>query len=86
MLTRNFKVLNDTGLHARPASELCKICKGFKSNANILFGEKNVNLKSVISILTGEITKDSEITVQVNGEDEQKAMEALHVFFENLDD
>lgn len=84
MKTKEFTIQNPTGLHARPASDLCKLCKSFQSDIRILTGEKKLNAKSVVSILTGELVKGKTIQVTAEGADEEKAITALTAFFENL--
>ena len=43
-------IKNETGLHARPASELVKLANKFKCNINIELNGKNPNAKSIIAI------------------------------------
>jgi phosphocarrier protein HPr len=86
MIRKDFIIKNRTGLHARPASDLCALCKGLESNIRILCGPKNINPRSVVSILTGDMGQGKAITVEVDGSDEEKACEALSVFFSELKD
>ena len=84
MVQKDFKICNEVGLHARPASELCALCKQFESEIKGSTQKKGFNLKSVISILTAEIKKDTTISVEVNGTDEEQAMSKLTEFFDGL--
>jgi len=86
MVSKEFTIKNSTGLHARPANNLCKLCKSFQSDIRILSGGKKLNAKSIVSILTGELVKGKFIQVTANGEDENEAMTALTEFFDNLSD
>mgnify|MGYP000227014683 CR=1 FL=1 len=70
-------IQNPTGLHARPAKVLVTLAKQFKSEIRLLFGEKNVNAKSMVSVLTLGAVSGSAITVQVHGEDEDAALAEL---------
>jgi phosphocarrier protein FPr len=70
-------IQNKTGLHARPAKVLVNLAKQFKADITILHGEKKANAKSMVSILTLGATRGSRITVQVSGEDEEKALVEL---------
>jgi multiphosphoryl transfer protein len=67
-------IKNETGLHARPAKVLVNLAKQFKSNISIQHGGKRANAKSMISVLTLGAVRGSEIVVQVDGEDEEKAI------------
>ena len=84
MVRKDFVIKNEVGLHARPASELCALCKKFESSIMINSTKKTFNPKSVISILTAEIKKGSKITVEVVGADEEHAMSELTTFFDKL--
>ncbi len=68
---------NRTGLHARPAKVLVNLAKQFKSDIRLQYGEKKANAKSMVSVLTLGAVSGSEITVQVEGEDEEKAIAEL---------
>ncbi|MBN1921982.1 MAG: HPr family phosphocarrier protein [Anaerolineae bacterium] len=51
MQTFEIIIQNRTGLHARPAKELVNLAKTFKSNIRIAHGAKQVNAKSLISLV-----------------------------------
>jgi len=67
-------IQNQTGLHARPAKVLVNLAKQFKSDIHLQHKSKRVNAKSMVSVLTLGAVRGSEITVQVNGVDEEKAI------------
>ena len=67
-------IQNKTGLHARPAKVLVNLAKQFKSNISLHHGGKRANAKSMVSVLTLGAVNGSDITVQANGEDEEKAI------------
>ncbi|MDO4712035.1 MAG: HPr family phosphocarrier protein [Peptostreptococcaceae bacterium] len=77
MLKRELIVQNKTGLHARPASEFVKKASTFRSSVFIEFGEKNINAKSIVGLLSAGIGYGSRLVLAVEGEDENEAMEAL---------
>jgi multiphosphoryl transfer protein len=65
---------NRTGLHARPAKVLVNLAKQFKSDIRLQHGAKRANAKSMVSVLTLGAVSGSEITVQADGADEEKAI------------
>jgi phosphocarrier protein FPr len=65
---------NRTGLHARPAKVLVNLAKQFKSDIRLRYGEKRVNAKSMVSVLTLGAVSGSAITVQADGVDEEQAI------------
>lgn len=68
---------NPTGLHARPARLFVDIAKQFKSTIRVRHNEKQVNAKSLISLLTLGVKHGQGISVEVDGEDEAVAIETL---------
>lgn len=80
---------NETGLHARPASGLVKLCKSYKSTIQIIHGEENekvIDAKSIINVLAGGLKQHTEIQLRVEGEDEVTAGPAIVSYIENLTD
>lgn len=68
---------NPTGLHARPAKVFVNTAKQFESDIRVQHGEKQVNAKSAISILTLGVECGGEIRISLDGPDEDAALEAL---------
>ena len=74
---------NETGLHARPAGELAKLAATFKSDINLNVNGKTVSAKSILGIMSLGIKTNTEIEIECDGEDENKAMEEILKAFEN---
>lgn len=74
---------NETGLHARPASELAKIASKYESNINLNIGDKKVNAKSILNIMAAGIKASTEIIIECDGKDEEEAMQELIKGFNN---
>src|SRR6266540_1580939 len=70
-------ILNETGLHARPAKVLVNLAKQFKSNISLQHKGKRANAKSMVSVLTLGAVRGSDITVQAEGVDEETAIAEL---------
>lgn len=77
MISEKVILLNETGLHARPASVFVNTATKFKSDLIVVKGEKQANAKSILSVLGLGISKGTEITITANGPDEEKAVKAL---------
>lgn len=69
------------GLHARPATDLVKICMGIKSDITLIKGETFVNPKSILGIMSLGASHGTALAVQVNGVDEDEAIGKLQAFF-----
>ena len=68
---------NPTGLHLRPAGNLCKEAMKYKSMITFQFRDTTANAKSVLSVLGACVKSGDEITLICEGEDEQEALDAL---------
>lgn len=83
MLSQAIKIKNPTGLHLRPAGNLCKEAMKFKSKITFEYRGNTANAKSVLSVLGACIKSGDEITLICEGEDERKALEALIAYIES---
>ena len=68
MLSKTLTIENSEGLHMRPAGVLAKAVTKFE------FGDKRINAKSLINIISACIKTGAEITFECDGEDEEAAM------------
>ena len=82
-LMRKVRVKNALGLHARPATAIVKLLQGTRSAVLFTYRKETVNARSIMSILMLAATKNSFITVVVDGEDAQDTMEKIVHAFEN---
>lgn len=76
-MEKSVKIVNETGVHARPAAALVELATKFTSEINIETSGKKVNAKSIMNILGLGLQKDTEVTFSANGEDATEAVEAL---------
>lgn len=83
MVRQKVVIKNPTGLHLRPAGNLCKEAIQFKSLITFTFRENTANAKSVLSVLGACVKCGDEIEITCNGEDEQEALAALVKAIEN---
>lgn len=80
MYTERTRIVNDTGIHARPAGEFAQTAKQFACKItvrNITAGGDSVNAKSLVRIMGEEFVKGSEIEIAADGEGEKEAVEKL---------
>lgn len=80
------RVINEVGLHARPAAEFVKLAGQFKSNLqvrNITRNSNTVDAKSILSVLTLGVEKGHEIELTGDGVDELEAIGALRNLIES---
>ena len=77
MTARTVKVLNATGLHARPAGLFMETANRFRSAVRVAKGERSVNCKSALGLMLLEVAPGCEIVIKAEGEDEEQAADAL---------
>lgn len=77
MVEKQFKVIDATGIHARPASLLVSVANKFQSDINLIHNEKKVNLKSILGVMSLGIGMGEEFKISAEGSDEQDALDAL---------
>ena len=83
MVTKKIVISNPTGLHLRPAGNLCKVAMNYKSHITFMYGENSANAKSVLSVLGACIKCGDELEFKCEGPDEVEAMNALVDAIEN---
>lgn len=83
MLSQAIKIMNPTGLHLRPAGNLCKEAMRFKSKITFEYRGNIANAKSVLSVLGACIKSGDEITLICEGEDEREALQSLIAYIES---
>jgi phosphotransferase system HPr (HPr) family protein len=84
MVSKKVMINLSSGLHARPASQLVSLAKGFSSRFRFRCGEKTASGTSIISILALGLTSGSEVEVEADGMDEHTALDHVVAFLENL--
>ena len=82
-LLRKVRVKNTLGLHARPATVIVKLLQGTMSNVSFTYRKETINAKSIMSILMLAATKNSLITIVVDGDDANETMQKIVDAFEN---
>jgi phosphocarrier protein HPr len=79
------KVKNPQGLHARPASVIVRLLQESRSEVHFTCKKATVNARSIMSLLTLAASKNSQILIEVEGEDAENTLEKLvHAFEEKF--
>lgn len=68
------KILNEEGLHARPAGIFAKVAASFQSKIEVAYNGRVINAKSSMSLMTLGLSKDSEIAIRAEGPDAEQAL------------
>lgn len=77
MVEKTIEITNPTGLHARPAALFVQTAGKFTSNIWIKTGQKKVNAKSIMGLISLAVSNGTEITIVADGEDEDLAVKEI---------
>jgi phosphocarrier protein HPr len=77
------KVLNEEGIHARPAGILVKLANNFSCDIELLVDDNTVNAKSIMSIMGLGLIKDTVVTIKADGADAEVALAEISALFNN---
>lgn len=77
MEIHKYKVTTATGIHARPATQLVQIASKFNADMKLEYRGKEVNLKSIMGVMSLGIGQNAVITVIADGSDENRASAAI---------
>ncbi|KZY59178.1 phosphocarrier protein HPr [Oleiphilus sp. HI0071] len=83
MLCETVEIINDLGLHARAAAKFVECTCHFESSFLISKDGREVDGKSIMSVMMLAASKGTEISIQVEGPDETKALAALKALISN---
>lgn len=83
MLESRIKISNRLGLHARAAAQLVRLASGFKSKIKLQRTDNAIiaDAKSILSVLTLAASKGVQLQIEVEGEDETEALQAIEDIF-----
>ena len=76
-VSRVVVIENEQGLHARPAEMFARTALGYESQVAVIRGDRRVDGKSIIELLTMGATQGTELVVEASGRDAAAAVEAL---------
>jgi phosphocarrier protein HPr len=77
MIKSSITISNKLGLHARASAKLTKLAGGFASDIHLSRNGRRVNAKSIMGVMMLAAGIGSTIEIEVEGADEQQAMDAL---------
>ncbi|EEQ26058.1 phosphocarrier protein HPr [Lactobacillus gasseri] len=77
MEKREFHIVAETGIHARPATLLVQATSKFNSDINLEYNGKSVNLKSIMGVMSLGVGQGADVTITADGDDAKEAIEAI---------
>lgn len=82
MIKSSITISNRLGLHARASAKLTKLAGSFGSEIHLSRNGRRVNAKSIMGVMMLAAGMGSEIEIEVEGSDEQPAMDALRALID----
>ena len=83
MLIQTVTIINKLGLHARAAALFAKTAAQYSSQIKVGLKGKQVDAKSVMSLMLLAANQGTEIILEAEGDDQQEAMEAIVAVINN---
>ena len=83
MRTFTYTIKDELGIHARPAGMLAKTAKTLDSEITITLGEKSAVATKLMALMGMGVKKGDTVTVEVDGADEDAAVDGIKAFFES---
>lgn len=83
MIEKTTVVKNPHGLHARPAARFVQISAAFGGDVSLVKGDKEVNAKSILSVMGLGVEPGSEVTIRLNGDGGEVVLSSLAAILED---
>lgn len=80
MIQKSIQIKLETGLEARPVAMLVQVASQFESTVYINSGDRKVNAKSIMGMMSLGLDNGAEITVAADGSDEEAAVTEIEKF------
>lgn len=77
MYKKEATVCLKNGLEARPIALLVQVASQYESSIYVEYGEKRVNAKSIMGMMTLVLATGDKVTISADGKDEEKAVESI---------
>jgi phosphocarrier protein HPr len=77
VIERQATIVNQEGLHARPAARIVRLASTFESDIELVKDGFDVNGKSIMGVMMLAAECGSSITIRAKGPDAEQAVQAL---------
>lgn len=86
MVERNVIIGNKLGMHARASAQFVSFVYRFKCDITLIKDNRKANAKSILNLLMLSLNCGSEVTVRVEGADEEEVLNSVVNYIENMRD
>ena len=77
MEKKEYHVIAETGIHARPATLLVQTASRFASDIQLEYKGKSVNLKSIMGVMSLGVGQGADVVITAEGADEAEALAGI---------
>ena len=82
-ITRQLRIVNEKGLHARAAAKLVDVAEGFDATAEVSQNGQSAGADSIMGLLMLAASKGTTIDVQISGPDAEAMADAVEALVAN---
>lgn len=82
MIEKTVEIKNKLGLHARPAAQFVKVAAKYDSDITVIKNSTKIDGKSIMGLMMLAAESGSKLILQINGSDEEEAMNELYQLIE----
>jgi phosphocarrier protein len=77
IMRREVEIVNELGLHARPAAEFVRCVQTFECEITIRKGEEHFSAGSILEVLSANLDCGARVILEAIGDDAEKAIDRL---------
>lgn len=82
MIQRIATIRNSAGIHCRPSAVIIKTVSGYAGKVEVSAGAGDVDLRSMLALVSLGLERGARVTVRVTGPDEESFCDELVELFE----
>ena len=80
MISKKMRICLPEGLEARPIALLVQVASQYESSVYVECGDKKVNAKSIMGMMSLGLDIGDQVTVTAEGADEEEAADAIESY------
>lgn len=84
MIQFDYTIKHPVGLYASLADGLVNIANRFESEVYVLYGNKQVSMKSLMGVISLGVPYNGKIHIQIEGIDQNEMKQTIDLFLEDL--
>lgn len=82
MVSFKYTITDEVGIHARPAGILVKEAKKYPATITLKTARGSADARKLMAIMALGVKQNDEVTVEVEGENEEQTAKEIQAFFE----